>query len=209
MAETSNRQTGDSTTAFDTAEPDRPTRQRSTQGRTRSSGGTALEPRNDAAMAGEQVGAGTAPAPAAGQQTDTGQQTFAGRLRDKAGERLSTQKTRATDGIASVAQAIRQSTARLRDERHDSIAEYVDRGAEQLERLSGYLQQKDAAELWSDAQRFARRRPAVFIGSAFVAGLVAARFLKSSSPSRQYLADSSRQQLPDWRRPAIEPRGGA
>jgi hypothetical protein len=44
------------------------------------------------------------------------------------------------------------------------------------------LRKKDVQQLMQDAQRLARRQPALFIGSAFALGLVAARFLKSSPP---------------------------
>ena len=38
-----------------------------------------------------------------------------------------------------------------------------------------------------DAQQFARRQPAIFIGAAFAAGLLAARFMKeASSNNNQY-----------------------
>jgi hypothetical protein len=56
----------------------------------------------------------------------------------------------------------------------------VDEAANQLERVSNQLRDKDVGELMQDAQQFARRRPAVFIGSAFAIGLLGARFLKSS-----------------------------
>lgn len=48
------------------------------------------------------------------------------RLRNGAASQLGTQKNRATDGVTSVAQAVRQSTQQLRDNRHDTIAQYVD-----------------------------------------------------------------------------------
>jgi len=106
---------------------------------------------------------------------------------------MTAQKNRATESMTAVAQVVRDTTTRLRNEHHESIAEYVDRGAEQLERFSEYLKNRDAAELWREAQAYARRRPAVFVGSAFVMGLLAARFLKSSSP---------RSQGPSWQRTA-------
>lgn len=102
------------------------------------------------------------------------------RVRQGANTQLSTQKNKATDGISNVAQAVRQTTQQLRDNRHDTIARYVDEAANQLERVSNQLRNKDIGELMRDAQQFARRRPAVFIGSAFAIGLLGARFLKSS-----------------------------
>jgi len=102
------------------------------------------------------------------------------KVRNGAAAQLSTQKDRATDGIGSVVQAVRQSTQHLRDTQHDTIAQYVDEAAGQLERFSNRLKEKNVGELLQDAQRFARRNPGVFIGSAFAIGLLSARFLKSS-----------------------------
>jgi len=102
------------------------------------------------------------------------------KVRQGATSQLSTQKTKATDGIGTVAQAVRQASQQLRTQQHDTIANYVDQAANQLEQFSTRLRDKDVSELMRDAQQFARRRPAVFIGSAFAIGLLGARFLKSS-----------------------------
>src|SRR4051794_13673235 len=100
------------------------------------------------------------------------------KVKDGAVSQLSTQKDRATDGIGSVAQAVRQSTQQLRDGQHDTIAQYVDQAAAQLERFSTTLREKNVSELLDEAQRFARRNPALFIGGAFAVGLMSARFFK-------------------------------
>ena len=107
---------------------------------------------------------------------------IADRVRERANAQLTSQKERATDGLGSVAQAVRQSTQQLRDQHQDTVASYVEQAAEQLERLSHTLKQKDIGELFEDAQRLARRQPALFIGSAFAIGLLGARFFKSSAP---------------------------
>jgi hypothetical protein len=116
----------------------------------------------------------------------TSQGGMMGRVRERATAQLENQKGRATDGIGSVAQAVRQSTQQLRDQKHDTIAQYVEKAAEQLDRFSNRLREKDVSELVEDVQRFARRQPALFIGAAFAAGLLGARFLKSSSDAGQY-----------------------
>lgn len=103
------------------------------------------------------------------------------RLRDGAASQLGAQKNRATDGVTSVAQAVRQSTQQLRDNRHETIARYVDQAVDGVERFANRLKEKDVNELVRDAQQFARRNPAVFVGTAFGIGVVAARFLKSSN----------------------------
>jgi hypothetical protein len=110
------------------------------------------------------------------------------KVRQGATSQLSTQKNRATDGIGTVAQAVRQASQQLRTQQHDTIANYIDQAANQLEQFSTRLRDKDVGELVRDAQQFARRRPAVFIGSAFALGVLGARFLKSSR-DRRYADD--------------------
>jgi len=102
------------------------------------------------------------------------------RVRETATKQLTTQKERATDVVGGVAEALRQSTGHLRGQQHTVIAEYVEKAAEQIDRFSTQVRERDVRELMNDVQDFARRRPAVFMGSAFALGLVGARFLKSS-----------------------------
>jgi hypothetical protein len=104
------------------------------------------------------------------------------RVRERASAGLTNQKDRATDGLGNFAKAVRQSTQQLREQQQDTVAQYVEQAADQIERWSNTLRQKDIGELVEGAQRLARRQPALFIGSAFALGLLSARFLKSSRP---------------------------
>lgn len=113
-----------------------------------------------------------------GAQTGDG---IIGKARERATAQLTEQKNKAVDGIGSVTQAVRQSTQQLRDQQHDTLAQYVETAANQIDRLAQQLRNKDIGDLFEDAQRLARRQPAVFIGAAFALGLIGARFLKSSS----------------------------
>ena len=108
------------------------------------------------------------------------------RVREGAAAQLSSQKSRATDGLGNLSQAVRQSTQPFRDNGQDAIAQYIDKAADQLERFSTRLRDRDVNDLVDDVQRFARRQPAVFIGAAFAAGVIAARFLKSSADNRRF-----------------------
>jgi hypothetical protein len=103
------------------------------------------------------------------------------RVKESATSQLGAQKDRATDGLGSVAQAVRHSTQQLRDQRHETIAQYVEQAADQLERFATRLKERNVGDLAREAQDLARRRPALFIGSAFALGLLGARFLKSSN----------------------------
>ncbi len=119
---------------------------------------------------------------------------FADQAQDKAGQvvdqargvvasRVSDQKSRAAESLHNVAGALRQTSQQLQQQDQAGVTDYVDSAANQLERLSGYLQHTDVGDLLDDVERFARRQPSVFLGGAFVLGLTAARFLKSSRRS--------------------------
>lgn len=114
-------------------------------------------------------------------QNTSGSAGIVDRVKEQATSQLTSQKDRATDGLGSVASAVRQTTQTLRDQKHDTVAGYVEQAADQIERLSERLKNKDVSELLDDAQQLARRQPALFVGGAFALGLVGARFLKSSS----------------------------
>jgi hypothetical protein len=107
-------------------------------------------------------------------------------VRDRASAQLTTQKNRATEGLGSLAQLARDSTQSLRDNQHDAAAAYVSRAAEKIEGVSARLRELEVGDLFREAEQFARRRPAVFMGAAFAIGIVAVRFLRSSAPRGQY-----------------------
>jgi hypothetical protein len=134
----------------------------------------------DVSGAGITGGTGRTGGAAPGTSDGGGTRGIAETVKEKAGAQLESQKGRATEGLDAIAQAVRQSTGQLRNDHHETVAQYVDKAAEQLERLSGKLRDKDIGELLDDAQRLARRQPALFIGGSFALGLLAARFLKSS-----------------------------
>jgi len=129
-------------------------------------------------MASPDMNASASSTPSGQSQRSTG---MIDRVKERAAAQLSNQKDKATDGLGSVAQMVRQGTQQLRDQQHDTLAGYVDSAADQIDRLSRQLRDKDVGELVELAQDMARRRPAMFIGSAFALGVVGARFFKSSS----------------------------
>jgi len=132
------------------------------------------------------------------------QQGIMGRVRERATAQLTDQKEKATESLGSVAQAVRQTTQQLRDQQQGVMAEYVEKAADQLDRFSNNLRNKDVKDLIGDAERFARRQPALFVGAAFAVGVIGARFLKSSSNQ----GDSSGRQFRDETGPYSYAGGG-
>ena len=63
-------------------------------------------------------------------------------------------------------------------------ARYTGTAASQIEKVANYFERKDLRAMMRDAEGFARRNPAIFLGAAFALGMVAARFLKSSTPDQ-------------------------
>lgn len=104
-----------------------------------------------------------------------------GEAKKAAETRLSTGKDRVAQGLGSVATALRKTGAQLRNDDQLGITDYVVRAADGVESASDYFQQRTLGQVVGDLEQFARREPALFLGGAFVAGLLGGRFLKSTS----------------------------
>src|SRR5207302_1679962 len=91
------------------------------------------------------------------------------------------QKEEAAGGLDTVADVLRQTSQQLRDRGQANVAPCVDALAEMSEGFSGYLRERDLEDLVGEVEEFARHQPALFFGSAFALGFLAARFLKSSN----------------------------
>lgn len=105
----------------------------------------------------------------------------ADQAKDQATSRFEVGKEFAVESLTGIAQALRQTGQHLRQEgAQPTLGGYADTGAEQLERFTGYLRQRDTQQLVSDVEAYARRSPTMFASGAFALGLVAARFFRSS-----------------------------
>lgn len=117
-------------------------------------------------------------------QAREGVSQMADRAMSEAEPRLDDGRMRVAEGLQSVAQAFKSSGQQLRDGQHSQMAQFTDQAAERVERLSSYVQGRDVRSMVSEVQEMARREPALFLGAAFAAGLLGARFLKSAQPSQ-------------------------
>ena len=104
----------------------------------------------------------------------------ADQARSQLKSQLVTQKEKASGGLGEVAQALQQTSQQLQEKGQGSVAQCATAAAEQVERLSAYFRDRDVDQLTREAEDLARRQPSLFLGGAFVLGLLAARFLKSS-----------------------------
>ncbi len=106
----------------------------------------------------------------------------AGLAKEKLSTTADRPRDRAASSIGGVAQAIRRTGDEIGEE--SPFSDYLGKAADGVERIGEYFRSKDLGEVVEDVERFARREPALFLGAAFTAGLLGARFLKSSSHRR-------------------------
>jgi hypothetical protein len=89
-------------------------------------------------------------------------------------------KMMVAEQVRSVGHSIERAIEVLREEDQSGLAQRAESFARKVGEASEYLQRKSARELTQDLDQLARRNPAWFLGTAFVLGLLGARFLKSS-----------------------------
>jgi hypothetical protein len=95
----------------------------------------------------------------------------------------SAQKERAVNRLDSATSALEGTGKQFRDQDLAMVAGYVDNVTGQVRHVTQYLRENDIDGLVQDVEAFARHNPAVFISGAFLLGIAAARFLKSSANS--------------------------
>lgn len=116
---------------------------------------------------------------------------LASRGSEQVKSQLANQKHQAAQRMMPIQTALRETAQQLRKQDQVSMGLYADRAAGQVERFSGYLRETDVDQMVGEAQGIARRRPALFLGSAVTLGFLAARFLKSSSREEASAGDGS------------------
>ena len=130
-----------------------------------------------------------------GRKATQGAKQVATQAQSQAQSRLERGKADAAITLSSVATSLLNSGMQLRDGEQAMAGEYVERAARQIERAAHFVQTADVREMVDQVEDFARRRPAMFIGSAFAAGLLAARFLKSSRSQPRRADDATSNYL--------------
>ncbi len=112
-----------------------------------------------------------------------------GQARDQAASRADQQRQTLASGMQAVAQAFHSLGSDLGSKEQGPVAQYAAEIGHaiggQVEQVASYLQNRDVRQLITETEDFARRSPAIFLGSAFALGLMASRFLKSSRPASE------------------------
>ena len=108
---------------------------------------------------------------------------FAGKATEQAKTKARTTvesgKERAAETVAAFAETLRGGD-RSRIEENEQVMRFLGAAADRMEHLADYLRTTETDELVRQAESLARRQPAVFLGGAFMLGVLGARFLKSS-----------------------------
>lgn len=81
--------------------------------------------------------------------------------------------------LEHVANAVERAGDELRPE-EAPVADIARAAAGQIRSAAGYVRSADVGTIIGNAEDFARRQPAIFLGGALAIGLMASRFLKAS-----------------------------
>lgn len=93
--------------------------------------------------------------------------------------RIDQAKEVGVEKIETVSDALRGAGEQL--EGTGPLPDLAEKAAEGIENLARFIENKSIGDVWSGVQSFAKREPALFLGGAVAIGILAGRFLKSSS----------------------------
>lgn len=94
-------------------------------------------------------------------------------------QRIDEAKEVGVEKIETVSGALRSAGEQL--EGTGPLPQLAEKAAAGIENLAHYIENKSIGDLFRGIESFARREPALFLGGAVALGVVAGRFLKSSS----------------------------
>jgi hypothetical protein len=106
---------------------------------------------------------------------------MAHQAQDQVSTLVAQQKEQAAERLGGLAGALHDAAKQLEQKDADGFGRYAHRAADQVDRAARYLRDKDLPSLLRDTEGFARRHPDLFLGGSLVAGVLLARFLKSSA----------------------------
>lgn len=102
------------------------------------------------------------------------------KAKQTAKSQASTQKDQAAQSLHTVGQAVNQAAQQLRQNNQTPIAQVAESAASNLNQFADHLSSRNIDDLIGEVEDFASRQPALFLGGAFLLGVLGARFLKSS-----------------------------
>jgi hypothetical protein len=106
-------------------------------------------------------------------------------------QRADSAKAQAAERVRKVGTAFRKVGEHLRVEDQFYMADRAADAGQRIEGVADYIASAELTTLVRDAEDAARRNPALIFGGTFLAGIIAGRFLKSTSPSAEAAVGSS------------------
>jgi len=99
----------------------------------------------------------------------------------------------AANKVAKAGRVVHQAAHALHAVRLSGVADLIDDTADYIESTSEYIAERDLDAILQDAGDIINRNRALVLGALFVAGLAAARVLKSSAPDGAARDEDERQ----------------
>jgi hypothetical protein len=116
--------------------------------------------------------------------------SVAERAKSAVGSRLTDRTTKSAVELSEFADALRHTSRRLEG---NVVGPLISKAAERVEQISDALDHTDLRQVVRNVEDFARREPLVFLGGAFAAGLLGARFLRGAAPSPSDIMEPQRE----------------
>lgn len=91
------------------------------------------------------------------------------------------QKEAAVEELHSVADVMRDAAHRFEEREDPGVAEYVQKAAGYVDRVSSTLRERNPEELMRDLEEAMRKRPALALGVSSVIGFALGRFLRAGT----------------------------
>jgi len=104
---------------------------------------------------------------------------------DEAERLYEEQRKNAVSRVSGFSKIAARSAHALHAVKADGVAEYVEQAAEQVERSTDYLRDRELSEILEDAGDVIRRNPGAAMGGMFIVGFAITRFLKASATRDQ------------------------
>jgi len=101
-------------------------------------------------------------------------------IRDSVSGQVEDQKHRAAEGILGLAEAVRRLSNEIRGH-NEPLANAVNTAGSRLNAVADRVREADPTEIAQAVARFARQRPVLFVGAAFVVGLGVSQFLRAAA----------------------------
>lgn len=105
-------------------------------------------------------------------------------LREAGREKFQRGRDQVSERIAGVADAVDGAGDKLRQRGEPRMADWIDRGAEELQSFAELVRKQDIDSLVQRTRSLAERSPALFVGGSIITGMLLGRVLRSVSEER-------------------------